>query len=333
MSLSVITTNSVTRNNLSSQRKVFIQHSAYEVAYGVQKAFQSFGLSFLGWSVSQCDTDHDSAEVFCAAYNTTQLSSNRRIQYLSPDDTFTELNRTISPGKYSLPFSAVGPHSAFSTSLLQGSLVSVEVCPSITRLDELFHKMEFVVFNNWHALYNFVYNGPSSNQSTSVIATKEISFNYGDACRNYSIQITQSTFVYFAVSTSEVLNLKELSGSIKRLYYSTKGLGLISNKNRLEDGPNEISGDSDLICSAPHSETLIELCVTNRLNFNVYFKALIGLSVLIFTIMIVLIICVSTCCICTYVCCRRDELNDYLPLYPAPLVHPTVVKHVLDMNV
>ena len=186
--LSVIITNSVTRNDLSSQRKVFIQNSAYEVAYGVQKAFQSFGLTFLGWSVSQSDTDHDSAEMFCAAYNTTQLSSNRRIEYLSPDDTFTELNRTISPGHYSLPFSAVGPRSAFSTSLLQGSLVFVKVCPSITRLDELLHKMEFVVFNNWHALYNFVYNGPSSNQSTSVIATKEILFNYGDACRNYSIQ-------------------------------------------------------------------------------------------------------------------------------------------------
>lgn len=309
LSLSGISSNSVTRNNLSTQRKVLVSHSASEVAYGVKKSFNSFGLSFLSWRVSQCDTSQDPLGIFCAAYNTSQLSSNRRIEYLSADDTFTELNRTISLGRYSLPFSAVGPDSAFSSYLLKGSLVFVEVCPSITRHDELLHKMEFVMLDNWHALYNYVRNNPDLNQS-SVIAAKEISFKYGDVCRNYTLQINWSTYVYFAVSTSEViLNLKELSGSIERLYYSTKGLGLLKDKNRLEDVPKTISGDSisDLICSARYSETMIELCVSDDLNFNAYFFLLVSVLIII----VLTCMCVSICICNECVCHGKNQPNGY----------------------
>lgn len=286
----------------STQATMFVTDTVGVIALGIQSGFNNFAFSFTGFDVRLCDSDKPDPPpvVYCATYNSSQLNTNRRVKYLSRDDTFIRLNRTYTPGRYSLPISSPVP-----LYLLEGSEIFVKVCPSSSNpaCNNSFYKIDFFVFNDQEIRDDFVYE----NSSPSAL-TSEIKFGDGDPCQNHSILVNQSTLAYFALSTDDVICLKELSGSITKRFYSVEGLDLNTEKNKLIDGELFVKGDasSRLVCVAPNSEGVDNLCVNNRLVFNGIFLAC---ALPLFCI--IMICCVTHCCVICKICCRKSETSRY----------------------
>ena len=292
--------------SLSTQATMSVSASVGVMAHGIQSAYHTFALSFTGWDVQLRDSNqHDpSLVVYCAAYNSSQLNNNRYFKNLSADDTFVKLNRTFQPGRHPLPVALSIP-----LYLLESSQVFVNVCPSASNpaCSNSFHKMTFLVFHDQQAQDEFV----DKNISSTVAYKEEITFEDGGVCQNHSITINQSTLVYFAFSTADVICIKEFSGSINQRLYSAEGLDLKNGNNELIDGKISVKGNasSHLVCVAPNSVELDELCVNNQLGFNGWF---VGLIVLCVVIIILLFICcgVGWCMFCKMFA-RKRENNRY----------------------
>ena len=308
--------------SLSTQATMSVSASVGVMAHGIQSAYHTFALSFTGWDVRLRDSNqHDqSLVVYCAAYNISQLNNNRYFKNLSSDDTFVKLNRTFQPGRYPLPISLSIP-----LYLLESSQVFVNVCPSASNPEcsNSFHKMTFLVFNDQQARDHFV----DKNSSSPVAYKEEITIEDGGVCQKLSITINRSTLVYFAFSTADVICIKELSGSIHQRLYSAEGLDLKNGNNELIDGKIYVKGNasSHLVCVAPNSEELDELCVNNRLVFNGWFFGLIVLCVLIIILFVFLIIILFIFICCGVGWCRfckmfaRKRENNRYTRCPEPM--------------
>ena len=296
---------------LSTQATTSVTASVGVMAHGIQSDYHNFAFSFIGWYVRLCDSNqHDqSSVVYCAAYNSTQLNNNRYFKNLTSDDTFVKLNRTFQPGRYPLPISLSTP-----LYLLESSQVFVNVCPSASNpaCGNSFHKMTFLVFYDRQARDDFVYK----NSSSHVAYKEEITFEDGGVCQNHSITINQSTLVYFAFSTADVICFKEFSGSINQRLYSAEGLDLKNVNNELIDGKISVTGNasSHLVCVAPNSEELDELCVNNQLVFNGPF----GLFAIPIILLILFICCrIGWCMLCKMFARKREKNRAGYDLIPS----------------
>ena len=291
--------------SLSTQATTSVTASVGVMAHGIQSAYHNFALSFTGWDVQLRDSNqHDqSLVVYCAAYNISQLNNNRYFKNLSSDDTFVKLNRTFQPGRYPLPVALSTP-----LYLLESSQVFVNMCPSASNpvCSNSFQKMTFLIFYDQQAQDDFV----DKNISSPVVYKEEITFEDGGVCQNHSITINQSTLVYFAFSTADVICIKELSGSIHQRLYSADGLDLKNENNELINGKISVKGNasSHLVCVAPNSEELDELCVNNQLGFNGWFHVLIVLCVVIIILIIIIIILLFVFICCGVGWCRFSKM-------------------------
>lgn len=262
----------VKHTELSETRSTFVSSSVIEVDHGVNH----FGLVFSGWFVSQCVPSP--LEVYCVAHNLSYLSTKRVVNNVSAPDVFIMFNRTIFGGPHTLPLSSRSSN-AFHDYLLQGSEVMLHICPSSTIHDNLQHTITFFIFTDLdgvHDLLNDDYN------EAFLYAKEIIDFKYGDPCKMSVIPMTRSSFVYFGMFTSESVFVDVFSGSMKKLAYSAKELGLLTDKNKLSPQPkisNGTDADSILVCSAPDSEGHTGLCVADIVEMNFVFYLFLASTV------------------------------------------------------
>ena len=252
------------------------------VSNGEKQANAQSFLSLIGWNIGNYDENMVTEQVFCASFSSSVTASARRLEVLTPKESFHESDQFLEPGRHSLPLNGTSNNgeNAKPVYLLEGSIIKAKICPHTGNNKTQILYIYFI--SNLGEVIDFVEN---NILPASLLGSITVLLSSGnDFCLERIYQLQESSYVYIVLENSDFLSLDLFATTIDKIYLKESKLSLVDDQNLVNFDENKFISGNDtaiLLCTAPKCRGLSDLQQRLFLSpLNSFFLAFCSLALL-----------------------------------------------------